>query len=213
MNILMMQKMSENTKRILVILLLVFIIIFVLVGAIATAIQSGMKKQGLKADEMMANVTKAEYFKKESKFINFGIRKNIRTFYVRARIPFMLILGAGIAYVLYCLFGGAPWGYNPFNNVDGFATILIKFGPAPKEKFFGINLISDWPPIIKPEPTIKALFSYIFVPVTIAGYLWILIETLGYIARSFRIRKIAKSIYRKKLVPEEQPTSNPVENK
>lgn len=206
MTILMMQKLSENTKRILIIFLLIFIILFVFIGAIATAVQSLMKKQGLKADAMLENVTKAEYFKKESKYIRFGVKKNIRLFYRQARIPFLIILGTIIAYILYCLFGGAPWGYNPFNSTDGFGSILIKFGKPPTEKFFGIKLISDWPPIIKPQPTTKAIFSYIFVPINIGGYIWILGETLGYIARSFRIRKIAKSIYRKKLVPEEQPT-------
>ena len=205
MTVLMLDKMSENTKRVLVILLLVFIILFVLVGAIATGVESGLKKLGSKADEMMADVTKAEYFEKESKFKHFGVKKNIRTFYREARIPFYLLLGTFLAYVLYCLFGGAPWGFNPFKD---FSTILIKFGPAPKEKFFGIKLISGWPPIIKPTPSVKFLFSYIVVPLNIAAYIWILICTLGYIARSFRIRKIAKSIYRKKLVPDEKPTNS-----
>lgn len=208
MTILMLQKMSENTKRTLIILLLIFIIIFVFIGALGTLVQGAMKKAGTKADEMLADVTKAEYFKKEKQFVHFGIKKNIRLFYREARIPFLILLGTIAAYLLYCLFGGAPWGYNPFNNVDGFGSILIKFGEFPKQKFFGIKLISDWAPIIKPTPTIKGLFSYIVVPINLATYVWILICTLGYIARSFRIRKIAKSIYRKKLVPDENPTSS-----
>lgn len=212
MKILMLDKMNENTKRILIILCLAIIILFVLVGAIATAVQAAMKKQGSKADEMLAAVTKVDYFDKESKYTKFAIKKNIRVFYKQARIPFLIILGCFAAYLLYCLFGGAPWGYNPFNGTDGFGSILIKFGKAPREKFFGIKLISDWPPIIKPEPVKEGIFSYIFVPIFIVGCAWFLVCTQGYISRSIRIRKIAKGIFRKKLVPDEKPTLSESKN-
>lgn len=199
-------KINENVKRILIFLSLFIILFFVFVGAISIAIQSLMKKQGEKADVLLQDVTKAEYFKKEKQYKRFGIKKNIRYFYKRARIPFFVMLLCGLSYVLYCLFGGAPWGYNPFNSVDGFGSIMIRFGKFPTEKFFHIRLISNWAPIIKPNPTPKGIFSYIMVPILITGAVWYLCCVFSYIARSFRIRKIAKSIYRKKLVVDEQPT-------
>ena len=101
-------KLSENTKKALIIFFLIFIILFVLIGYISLAIEAGMKRQGSKADAMLANVVKAELFDSEKKFRRFAIRKNARVFYVESRVPFLIILGCGLAYVLYCLFT-AKW--------------------------------------------------------------------------------------------------------
>ena len=199
-------KLSENTKKALIIFFLIFIILFVLIGYISLAIESAMKKAGSKADGMLANVVKAEIFDNEKKFRRFGVKKNARVFYCESRIPFLIILGSGLAYVLYCLFT-AKWGYNPFNKVDGFGTLFYEFSEWPKEKFFGIKLISGWPSVItKPHFEVAAIFSYILVPVIAVGTVWFLLYVLAYISRSIRIRKIARAIYRKKLVPDE-PTS------
>jgi len=196
-------KLSENTKKALIIFFLIFIIIFVLIGYISLAIEGAMKKQGSKADAMLSNVVQAELFDNEKKFRRFGIKKNARVFYVESRIPFLIILGCGLAYLLYCLFT-AKWGYNPFNKTDGFATLFYEFSEWPKEKFFGIKLISGWPSVLsKPHFEVAAIFSYILVPALIVGVVWFLIYVLAYISRSIRIRKIARSIYRKKLVTEE----------
>ena len=127
-------------------------------------------------------------------------------FYHDSVIPFLIILGSVGAYLLFCLFSG-KWGYNPFNKVDGFATLFYEFSEWPKETFFGIKLISGWPSVVsKPHFEVMALFSYFFVPIFIAGCLWFLYYVQAYISRSIRIRKIARSIFRKKLVQDE-PTS------
>jgi len=196
-------KLSENTKKALVIFFLIFIIFFVLIGYISMAVESGMKKQGSKADAMLANVVKAELFETEKKFRRFAAKKNARVFYVESRVPFLMILGCGLAYVLYCLFT-AKWGYNPFNKVDGFGTLLYEFSEWPKERFFGIKLISGWPSVVtKPHFEVPAIFSYILVPALVVGVVWFLLYVLAYISRSIRIGKIARGIYRKKLVPDE----------
>ena len=196
-------KLSENTKKALIILFLIFIILFVLIGYISLAIEGVMKKQGSKADEMLTNVVKAEYFEKEKPFRKFAWKKNMKIFYLEARIPFLILLGSWLAYLLFCLFSG-KWGYNPLSRTEGFGTLLFEFSEWPKEKFFGINLICGWPEVIgKPHFEAIAIFSYIFVPANIVGIGWFLFCTQAYIARSLRIRKIARGIYRKKLVQDE----------
>lgn len=201
--IVTLAKMSEDTRRVLILIFLLFIIVFVLVGALYMLVKSIMKKQGSKSDEMLANVVKAEYFGKEKELIKFGIRKNARVFYRQARVPFLIFAGSWLAYLIFCLFSG-KWGYNPFNRTDGFATILFQFGEWQKAKFFGIKLLSGFPPVIaKPHLVGAAWFSYLFVPTMLVGAVWFLLTTQSYIARSIRIRQIARGIYRKKLVPEE----------
>ena len=205
-------KLSENTKKALIILFLIFIILFVLIGYISLAVEGVMKKQGTKADEMLSDVVRAEYFDKEKPFRKFAWKKNMKVFYYEARIPFLILLGAWFTYVLFCLFTG-KWGYNPLNRVDGFGTLLFEFGEWPKEKFFGITLISGWPEIVgKPHFVPLAIFSYIFVPANIVGIGWFLFCTQAYIARVIRIRKIARGIYRKKLVQDEPTPLAPTDN-
>ena len=196
-------KLSENTKRALIVLFLVFIILFVLIGYISLAVQGVMKRQASKADGMLHDVVKADYFVKEGQFRKFAWKKNVKVFYLEARIPFLILLGCGFAYLLYCLFS-TKWGYNPFNRTDGFATLFFELGEWPKEKFFGINLICGWPEVItKPHFEVKAIFSYILVPAQLVGVVWFLYCTQAYISRSIRIIKISRGIYRKKLVPDE----------
>jgi len=200
-------KLSENTKKALIVLFLVFIILFVLIGYISLAIEGVMKKQGSKADEMLATVVKAEYFEKEKPFRKFAVRKNMKVFFMEARIPFLIVLGSWFVYLLFCLFS-QKWGYNPFNRIDGFGTLFFEFSEWPKETFFGIKLVSGWPSVVtRPHFVPMAIFSYIFVPVNVGGSLWFLYYVQAYIARSFRIRKIAIGIFRKKLVPDDKPTS------
>ena len=199
-------KLSENTKKALIVFFLIFIILFVLIGYISLAIEGTMKKQGSKADAMLANVVKAEYFDSEKKLVRFGIRKNAKVFYLESRVPFLILLGTWLAYVLFCLFTG-KWGYNPLNRVDGFGTLLYEFSPWPKESFFGIKLISGWPTVInRPHFEVSALVSYFFIPANLVGIIWFLYYVQAYISRSIRVRKIARSVFRKKLVNDE-PTS------
>lgn len=204
--------LSDNAKKALFILFLGIILIFVFVGYVSLAVQGAMKKQGSKADEMLQNVVKAELFPTEKEFMKYARKKNARVFYVQARISFLIILGCVLAYLLFCLFSGW-WGYNPFGRERGFASLFYQFGEWPKEKFFGITLISGWPKVVaKPEFKVEALFAYLVVPAFVVGCVWFLICTQSFISRTLRIRKIMASIYRKKLAPEEPTATTPETN-
>ena len=70
-------KLSENTKKALIIFFLIFIIVFVLIGYISMAIESGMKKQGSKADGMLANVVKVEIFTTKENLEDSQLRRTL----------------------------------------------------------------------------------------------------------------------------------------
>lgn len=201
-------KLTENDKKLIIVLLLVIILLFVIVGYFSLLVKKIMDRQGSKADSMMKTVVEANYFEREKDFVRFGIRKNIRQFYKEARIPFIIMLAAWLAYLLYCLFSG-KWGYNPFNRTDGFGTLIVELGPWPTTKFFGLTIINGFPKVVTPPHwEWKAWFSYLFVPAQIVGVIWFLIYTQAYIARSLRIYKMARGIFRKKLDADSAPTSS-----
>ena len=197
-------KLSENDKRLIIVLLLVFILLFVIVGYISLLVKKIMNAQGSKADAMLKNVVDAKLFDSEKKFIKFGIRKNIRVFFKEARIPFIIIAAGFLFLLLYCLFSG-NWHPGIFTRETGFLSLFPKLKWKTGE-FFGMQLINSWPEVeIAAQIKAECWMSYIFVPVEAVGMVWFLIYTQAYIARSLRIYKIARGIYRKKL--DEQPAN------
>ena len=197
-------KLSENDQRLIIALLLLIILLFVIVGYISLLVKKIMDRQGSKADEMLKNVVDAKLFDNERSFIKFGIKKNIRVFFREARIPFCIISAGFLFLLLYCLFSG-NWHPGIFSTETGFGTLFPEL-KWPKTTFFGISIVSGWPEVIRPAAFVgRAWMSYIFVPVEAVGMVWFLIYTQAYIARSLRIYKIAKGIFRKKL--DEQPAN------
>lgn len=198
-------KLTENDKRLIIVLLLLVILLFVIVGYISLLVKKIMTRQGSKADAMLKNVVDAKLFDNEKAFIKFGIKKNVRVFFKEARIPFFIIAGGFAFLLLYCLFSG-NWHPGIFTRETGFASLFPKLAEWPKAKFFGITLISGFPEVLEaPKLVGAAWYSYIFVPVEAVGIVWFLVYTQAYIARSLRIYKIARGIYRKKL--DEQPAN------
>lgn len=197
-------KLTENDKRLIIVLLLIVILFFVIVGYVSLLVKKIMDRQGSKADAMLKNVVDAKLFDTEKKLVKFGIRKNARVFFKEARIPFCIMAGAGIFLLLYCLFSG-NWNPGVFSTETGFGTLF----PAlkwPTTTFFGMTIVNGWPEVTRHAALVgKAWYSYIFVPVMFTGAIWFLICTQAYIARSLRIYKIARGIYRKKL--DEQPVN------
>ncbi|MCQ2801233.1 MAG: hypothetical protein MJ222_01055 [Bacilli bacterium] len=198
-------KLTENDKRLIIVLLLLVILLFVIVGYISLLVKKIMNHQGSKADGMLKNVVDAKLFDNEKAFVKFGIKKNVRVFFKEARIPFCIIAAGFLFLLLYCLFSG-NWHPGIFSRETGFGSLFPKLDTWPTAEFFGIKLISGWPKVLE-APSLKAAawYSYIFVPVEAVGMVWFLIYTQAYIARSLRIYRIARGIYRKKL--DEQPAN------
>lgn len=191
-------KLTENDKRLIIALILIIVLLFFIIGCVVRVVKKTMHTQANGADKILHNVVEANIFTKESQLIRFGIRKNWRVFFKKARIPFCIMLAASLIMIIYCITMN-NWHVNLFDNKDeGIGTLFhtFKWSQTPKTKFFGITIICDWPPLAyAPHWSWKAWGAYIFVPAMLVGSLWFLICVQAYIARSFRIRKIAKNIF------------------
>lgn len=197
-------KLSENDKRLIIVLLLLLILIFVIAGYVSLLVKKIMDKQASKVDGMLKNVVDAKLFDNEKKFVKFGIKKNIKVFYKEARIPFCIIAAGFLLLFFYCLFS-KNWRPGVFTRETGFGSLFPEL-EWPKTTFFGMTIVNGWPKVITPAAfKAQAWMSYIFVPVEAVGMVWFLLCTQAYIARSLRIYKVARSIYRKKL-DGDQPT-------
>lgn len=189
--------LTENDKRILIAIGLLLILIFVLVGYIGLLVERTMKRQAKRAGIMMHNVVAAKVITTPRAFIKFGKKKNNRLFFKQAYIPFIILLFALFIYIIY----GAithNWAYKIFSKEDGFGSLLFlwDFAHAPKVHWFGIEIISGWPDLINtPHFVGTAWAAYLIVPCIFIGGIWLLVIVQAHIARSFRIRKLAKTVF------------------
>ena len=195
-------KLSESDKRILIAILLLVVLVFVVAGFIGSIIYRIMKWQGKKIDTMCRDVvitrtiTDAKHFKK------YAAKKNNRAFFKESRIPLLILVVAGLTYLISCLVL-KTWPYDIFDyQKTGFTTLFYiwDFSDCYQE-FFGVRLLSKWPTntINTPHFSVEALGSYIFVVTFLVGIIWYLLTIQRFIARILRINRLADSIYSKSL--------------
>ena len=191
--------LTENDKRILISLGILLILLFVIVGYIGLLVERIMKHQAKKAGTMMHDVVAAKVITTEKEFKKFGKKKNIRLFAKQALIPITILFFALIIYVIY----GAVsrnWGLKLFDyKKEGFGTLLFLWDFANPDiyvEFFGMRIIGKWPPILNtPHWEAAAWASYIIVPCLFVGGIWYLVVVQAHIARTFRLRKLAKTVF------------------
>lgn len=191
-------KLTENDKRLIIVVLLLFILLFVIAGYVGLLVRKIMNAQASKADDMLHDVVEAGVITNEKKLFLFGIRKNYREFFRRAWIPFLIMLVGSIVLILNCAFS-KNWSYNIWDyEKQGFNTLFYVHDWSvfftSSEEGFAIT----WPKLIStPHFSGEAWASYIFVPSMIVGGAWFTFKVQGYIARTIRIYKISRKAFRK----------------
>ena len=201
-------KLTENDKRLIIVLLLVFILVFVVAGYIGLLVRKIMAKQAEQAEDMLHDVVEAGVITNENKLWRFGIRKNWRVFFRKSWIPFLIMLFASTLLLLYCIFS-KNWSYNIWDyNKEGFNTLFYVHDWSVFYQANPDGFAITWPKLISsPHLSGEAWVSYIFVPSLIVGGTWFAFEVQGYIARSIKIYKLSRSAFRKKMEDVTPPTS------
>ena len=201
-------KLTENDKRLIIVLLLVFILLFVIIGYIGLLVRKIMSAQAAKADDMLHDVVEAGVITNERKLFWFGIRKNYREFIKRSWIPFLIMLVSSTVLLFYCIFS-KNWHYNIWDyEKEGFNTLFYvhdwsAFYTSTEEGF-----TISWPTLLStPHLSGEAWVSYIFVPGMIVGGSWFTFQVQGYIARTIRIFKLSKKTFRKTMENVTPPSS------
>lgn len=195
-------KLTENDKRLIIVILLILILVFVLAGYIGLLVQKIMNNQAKKADTMLHDVVKAGVITTPKALRNFGMRKNWRVLFQQSWIPVCIMLFGWLILFIYCLTTN-NWGVNVWDyKNEGFGTLfhIFDWAHVPTANFFGLNIMNAWPACIStPHFSWYAWGSYIFIPCMFVGGIWFLVCTQAYIARSFRIKKLSKTVFNKSL--------------
>ena len=217
MNPVLLIKMTENDKRVIIALLFVIIIIFVLIGVIGSIMIRTMKWQGKKCDTLVSDVVTNHIVKTPHQLRVYAAKKNIRHFIKQAWIGIIiLIIG-----ILILVIRGAvtkDWAYNPFNIDDGFGTLFFvwdfsKIISTPEE---GVGVVLSLPVLIN-SPHIAndigaALPAYFAIPFIAVGGAWYFVAAQAYLARTIRGIKLSKKVFEKSLENFDQNTPTPPDN-
>ncbi|MCF0237697.1 MAG: hypothetical protein HUK24_03775 [Sphaerochaetaceae bacterium] len=212
------QKLSEDAKWFIIAIFLIFIVFFAAVGFLGFLVKKLMHWQGGKMESMIADVVNEHIITDTRKLRKFGIKKNIRYLFKEAWIPFSIMALVSIIYVIFCAannFEVRFFGYAPGER--GFMSLFFiwdwKNPEIRGDVFFLKNIIIAWPPALNtPRWDWNAWGTYLFGFGIVIGGLWFLYCVQAYIARSWRLMKVSKKVFEKKLdnfdpnsVPPEAP--------
>lgn len=193
-------KLSDNDKRIIIILLAVFIVVLVLIAYIGYIITKVMAHQGKKINNHVSEVVLTGVIKNEKDFKRYAKRKNWRVFYSQAKVPMLIVLLSVTFYVVASLIQGKF--INPFGYKKGFASLLFvwDFSTMITTPKTGAGILLNWPKLVnKPHIDGGAWIAYIFVPCILYSGLWYLYCVQGFIARYLHINKLSQKIFQESL--------------
>ena len=218
MSSLIILKLSDNDKHIIIAVLFAIIIVFVIIGLLGSLIARVMRWQGKKCDELVNAVVINRIITTPHQLRAYAFKKNNREFIKQAWIPVTII---AIGFILLIIHNAVykNWAYNPFNAKDGFATLMFTWDFANSDAYstilnLGIFKIM-WPPLAsEPHFVTDAIYSYFIVPCWVIGGIWYFVTAQAYLARWLRAHKLARSVFDKSLdnynqnAPIPDPTNN-----
>lgn len=207
-------KLTESDKRFVIAIVLIICAILSLLIVLALLIEHICKIQSKGLDKLVHDYVVTGILDSKNKFIKVANEKNRRYFYKKSKIAVLLILLHFIIALIYILiinniqglqhitYGDLWTSYGAENSTGyGIATIFYiwDFANAETGNFLGMQVPGNIPVLNYPHFDVYAIVSYIAIPIFLIGGIWYLIEVQGFIARKFRIYKLAKSIYSKNL--------------
>ena len=97
--------LTENDKRLIILIFLIFILLFVIAGYLGILVKKIMKFQAKKADTLVHDVVKAGVITERKKLFIFGMKKNNTLLVKEAWIPFLIMFVALIVvFVIFAVF-------------------------------------------------------------------------------------------------------------
>ena len=206
MNVLATIQFSETDKKALIILLILLVIVILLIGLIGIAVRATMHYQAKRADTMMHDVAVTHVIDTPKSFRRFGFKKNNRALYRDSLLPFVVLCGTILIWVIWNLFVNR-WGESVFSISDEL-FIHTKWDNSlyPDDdplfvRVFGVWIFARWPEAVEGYPRfdINNLVAYLVAFLYTVDIIWYAVICQAYLARLFRIEYLSRSIYEKSL--------------
>lgn len=191
--------LSENEKRIIIILFFLIVVVLLLFGVIYDGFKKFFTDQGRDIGRLMGAQIESGFITSLSQFKKNAFRKSRITYFKEFGKTFIAML------IWFMIYGIISLIYrhwlNLFDQVDeGFMTLVYTFDfkNMPTEKFFGMNIVSDWPPVLHtPFFSAKAIPSYILAVAALILIILFIHQTLSFLARTIYILQNSKKLFTK----------------
>ena len=188
-------KFFNATWKVILVIALIIVAFFVIFGLIGRLIQITMEKQGMGVDHDMANLVISKLVDNKKDFKSIAKYKSRKRFFKASIAPFILLL---ISLILYLIHGFLINNFTEsiFDSETGIGSLFYKLDWSSVNYYppFGI----DWNKLIWIKPVVfqdLRIFNYFIFLFLFIGVVYYLVCVQAYIARSFRINKLSKTIY------------------
>ena len=190
--------LSENEKRILLILFIVLTSAFLLFGLLIKGISAWAKSKGKAVDGYMYDFVKFRVIKTPAEFRRYVFKRETRYLYLNSRWMIRILIVSSVLFVLYVenVLNGDY--LEPLRILEDLLPIL----DWPKTEIFGMQIISDWPTLVKApeaELTLKGYITYVYALILIYSLFKFIHDILIFNARLSRSNKTSNSAFGKNL--------------
>ena len=183
--------LTDRDKKILAVLAIIFVLVFIIIGALYQVMRARMKKKGEKIYEYLYELNKYKVITTPEELVQCVRKKESRFLYKNTRCAMrILIITLKGTYIYFNL------AHDGNFKLIKEALVSLSFKLEwPKTKFWGLNLVSGLPSIVKyPEPILE-LYGYITYIAFIVVLIWfiaIIKAILNYFGRLDFAKTVAK---------------------
>ena len=190
--------LSENEKRVLLILFIVLTSAFLLFGLLIKGISAWARSKGKAVDGYMYDFVKFRVIKTPAEFRHYVFKRETRYLYLNSRWMIRILIVSSVLFVLYVenVLNGDY--FEPLRILEDLLPIL----DWPKTEIFGMQIISDWPTLVKApeaELTLTGYITYIYALILLYSLFKFIHDILIFNARLSRSNKTSNSAFGKNL--------------
>lgn len=191
--------LTDNDKKLLVVLLFVLILLFIVVGLLGWLIRFVSVRFEGRMDYEIHDAVVYRVIQSPEQLRKYGRKKNNRLYVKANLIPFFVAIASLLVWIIYSAIDHS-WARNYFGE---FSTLLFNFDWSNENchtVVWGIRVLSRWPDLVSSPHWVNACWgSYLLVPLWLIAIIWYAVNTQAYIARELQLNKRMHTVFEKSL--------------
>ena len=190
--------LTETEKRVLLILFIIFTSAFLLFGLLLKGISSWANTKGKAVDGYMYDFVKFRVIKTPQEFRNYVFKRETRFLYLNSRWMIRILIVSSVLFIFYVIKALDGDFLEPLRILERLFPVL----DWPKTEIFGMNVICDWPTVVRAsqaELTLKGYVTYIYALILLYSLFKFIHDILIFNARLSRSNKTSNSAFGKNL--------------